>query len=80
MIAGLEKSLCVLDVSNNNLLTLDPALFRSLTSLQELKALGNNIESFSVPDFIGSVLRVQIGGGPQINRQTVLRDLSKSVL
>ncbi len=77
MLSGLEKTLSVLDLSNNNLEKLDANIFQRFLTLQELKLLGNRIEIFSVPDFNGNVLRMQIGGGPHTNQQILFRDISK---
>lgn len=77
MMKGLERSLLILDLSNNNLRRLDPNLFRYLLVLQELKILGNSIESFLVPDFNGNLLRLEVGGNDNTDRKALLEDIGR---
>lgn len=80
MVKGLESSLAVLDLSNNNLRRLDPNLLRSFSVLQELKTLGNTLETFLMPpELNGNVLSLEIGGNDRMDHQLLLKDIRRFV-
>lgn len=77
MIQGLEKVLRVLDLSDNYLFSIDSDLFLNFIHLHELRTKGNKIQEFSVPDYNGGLLSLQIGGGSHLNQKSLLRDLAR---
>lgn len=79
MIHGLEKTLTVLDLSNNNLHTLDKYLLQYFSELQELKILGNKIQAFSIPDFNGNLLKLEIGCDSDINIESLMSNIGRFV-
>lgn len=81
MLRGLEEILVSLDLSGNNLGSLDSNLFSRFIALRELKTLGNSFNAFSIPDSNsgGNLLRLEVGGGADLDGQILLRDISRFV-
>lgn len=79
MIKGLEKHLHVLDLSNNDLSSLDSKLFKLFSNLHELKTKGNRIDEVSIPEYNGALVGVEFSGGKRLNWQALLRDLGRFV-
>ncbi|XP_065202948.1 chaoptin-like [Planococcus citri] len=77
MIKGLEKHLHVLDLSNNDLSSLDSNLYKNFLNLQEIRTKGNRIEDGTIPEYNGGLLGVEFGGGKRLNWQNLLRDLGR---
>ncbi|KAK7590207.1 hypothetical protein V9T40_001820 [Parthenolecanium corni] len=79
MLRGLEEILVSLDLSGNNLGSLDSNLFSRFIALRELKTLGNSFNAFSIPDSNsgGNLLRLEVGGGADLDGQILLRDISR---
>ena len=81
MLRGSEETLNELDLSGNNLVSLDSNLFSHFGMLHELRTSGNPISNFSIPDANsgGSLLRLEVAGAADISGQLLLRQISRFV-